>query len=55
MGALFPVDINTWQVRKGKLFLNLNSEIVKAFNKDFEGNVSKADKNWPDLAEKQVR
>jgi hypothetical protein len=55
VGALFPVDIDTWQVRNGKLYLNLNPEILKAFNNDFEGNVTKADKNWPDLAKKQVR
>ncbi|GAB4181430.1 MAG: YHS domain-containing (seleno)protein [Terrimicrobiaceae bacterium] len=45
--ALFPVDINTWQVRDGKLYLNLNPEILKAFNKDFEGNIAKANANWP--------
>jgi hypothetical protein len=55
VGALFPVDIDTWQVRNGKLYLNLNPEILKVFNGDFEGNVSKADKNWPDLVRKQVR
>ncbi len=55
VGALFPVDIDTWQVRNGKLYLNLNPEILKAFNKDFEGNVNKAEKNWPDLANKQVK
>ncbi|NJK92430.1 MAG: hypothetical protein HC904_11720 [Blastochloris sp.] len=47
VNALFPVDISTWQVRDGKLYLNLNPEILKAFNKDFEGNVAKAHTNWP--------
>ena len=46
---LFPVDINTWQIRDGKLYLNLNPEILKMFNADFAGNVTKADKNWPGL------
>ena len=49
LGKLFPVDINTWQVREGKLYLNLNPDILKKFNADFEGNVAKANKNWPDL------
>lgn len=53
VGALFPVDISTWQVRNGKLYLNLNPEIVKAFNKDFEGSVAKAEANWPALVEKK--
>ena len=53
VNALFPVDIvNTWQVRDGKLYFNLNKSILKSFNKDFEGNVAKADKNWPGLVEK---
>jgi len=38
------VDINTWQVRDGKLYLNLNA--------DFDGNVAKAKENWPALVEK---
>jgi YHS domain-containing protein len=46
---LFPVDISTWQVRDGKLYLNLNPSILKKFNEDFAGNVAKAEKNWPGL------
>jgi len=53
VNALFPVDIvNTWQVRNGKLYFNLNKSILKSFNKDFDGNVAKAEKNWPALVEK---
>ncbi|MFD2255249.1 YHS domain-containing (seleno)protein [Luteolibacter algae] len=47
VGAVFPVDIETWQVRDGKLYLNLNPEILKEFNKDFAGNIAKAGENWP--------
>jgi len=54
VNALFPVDINTWQVRNGKLYLNLNPEILKLFNKDFEGHVVKAEKNWPELVKKNT-
>jgi len=52
LGKLFPVDISTWQVRDGKLYLNLNQDILKKFNQDFTSNVSKAEKNWPGLVEK---
>lgn len=55
LGKLFPVDISTWQVREGKLYLNLNSDILKKFNADFEGNVAKANKNWPDLVKKNSK
>lgn len=53
-GALFPVDINTWQIRNGKLYLNLNPTILKQFNKKFDSQVVKADKNWPDLVRKNI-
>ena len=52
LGKLFPVDISTWQVRDGKLYLNLNADILKKFNADFAGNVAKADKHWPELVKK---
>ena len=46
------MDINTWQVRDGKLYLNKNADILKTFNADFDGNVAKANQNWPGLVEK---
>jgi YHS domain-containing protein len=52
VGKLFPVDISTWQVRNGKLYLNKNPDVLKKFNADFDGNVAKAEKNWPDLVKK---
>ena len=52
LGKLFPVDITTWQVRNGKLYMNLNHDILKKFNVDFDANVAKAEKNWPGLVKK---
>jgi YHS domain-containing protein len=52
LGKLFPVDINTWQVRDGKLYLNLNSDVLKKFNADLSGNVVKAEEHWPELLKK---
>lgn len=49
VGALFPVDISTWQVRDGKLYLNKNADVLKLFNADPGGNITKADRNWPGL------
>ena len=49
VGALFPVDINTAQIRDGKLYLNLNPAIQELFNQDLDGNIDKAEKNWPKL------
>jgi YHS domain-containing protein len=53
IGKVLPVDISTWQVRDGKLYLNLNAEILKGFNADFAANLAKANKNWPELLMKQ--
>lgn len=55
VGALFPVDINTWQIRNDKLYLNLNPAILAEFNKDLDGHVAKANRNWPDLVKKNAR
>jgi YHS domain-containing protein len=55
LDALFPVDISTWQVRNGRLYLNLDHDILKKFNADFDGNVAKADTNWPGLVQKNGR
>ena len=55
LGKLFPVDIDTAQVRNGKLYLNLNAAILKEFNADFEGYVAKAEKKWPGLVEANRR
>jgi YHS domain-containing protein len=49
LGALFPVDINTWQIRDGKLYLNLNPAIATEFNKSPDRHIAKAGKNWPGL------
>jgi YHS domain-containing protein len=49
LGKLFPVDIKTWQVRDGKLYLNLNADVLQKFNADVSGNVAKAERHWPEL------
>ncbi len=49
LGKVLPVDVSTWQVRDGKLYLNLNADILKGFNSDFAGNLAKAEANWPGL------
>jgi nicotinamidase-related amidase/YHS domain-containing protein len=55
INKLLPVDITTAQVRSGKLYLNLNPEIRVLFDKDFEGNVGRAEQNWPGLFEQHAR
>ena len=52
VGALFPVDISTWQVYNNKLYLTLNPDVNEMFNQDLDGNIAKAAGNWPGLVEK---
>ena len=54
INILLPVDITTAQVRNGKLYLNVNSEILKKFNADFEPSVERANTNWPGLFEEHA-
>ncbi len=51
---LLPVDITTAQVRNGKLYLNVNADVLQKFNADFEGSVSRANANWPGLFERHA-
>jgi nicotinamidase-related amidase/YHS domain-containing protein len=52
---LLPVDITTAQVRNGKLYLNLNPDIRVKFDEDFQGNVGRAEQNWPGLFEQHAK
>ncbi len=54
VGALFPVDITTWQVYNGRLYLNLNPDIVEMFEKGKDGHIAKAEKNWDGLFDKHA-
>lgn len=48
-GGLFPVDVNTWQIIDGKLYLNLNPSMQAEFNKGTDEKIRKAEENWPGL------
>ena len=54
-GGLFPADLATAQVYKGKLYLNLNSDMLALFNQDLDGAISKAEKNWEDLKDQKKK
>ena len=49
LGLLLPVDITTAQIRDGKFYLNVNSDIRAKFDADFDGSVARADANWTAL------
>ena len=48
-GRTASIDPEAWRVVDGKLYLNYSKGVQKKWEQDVAGNVSKADKNWPDL------
>ncbi|GAB5561028.1 MAG: YHS domain-containing (seleno)protein [Synoicihabitans sp.] len=48
-GKLFPVEIDTWQIKDDRLILNYNDEIKAQFNANIESFLAKADVNWSGL------
>lgn len=49
VGAKFDGDPQVWKIVDGKLYLNLNPEIQKAWNQDVSGAIRTADGHWPKI------
>jgi YHS domain-containing protein len=54
-GHTADVNPNIWKIVDGKLYLNKNWLAGKLWNGDIPGNITKADKNWPEIVSKQSR
>lgn len=52
-GHTAPVKIEAFQIVDGRLLMQYDLSVKGLFNKDQAGNLKKADKNWPALAEKE--
>ena len=52
LGRVAPIDVNTFSIVDGRLVIQHNERAVKGWNKDVTGNLSKADKYWPAVSEK---
>ena len=48
----FVGDPQVWKIVDGKLYLNLDKNIQKEWNKDIPGNITKADANWTEIKDK---
>ena len=55
VGKKFDGDPNLWKIEDGKLYLNLNEQIYATFLEDVDGNVEKADGNWPEIEHTAAR
>jgi YHS domain-containing protein len=49
-GGLYDVDPEkAWSVVDGKLYLNYSASVKQTWSQDIQGNITKADANWPKL------
>ena len=51
-GHTAPIKIEAWQIVNGRLLMQYDLDIQKKFNKDTQGNLQKADQNWPGIVQK---
>ena len=54
-GHVVPIKIEATQIVNGRLLMQYDLDIKDKFNKDPQGNLAKADKNWPGLVDKKGR
>ncbi|WP_371225574.1 YHS domain-containing (seleno)protein [Roseovarius sp. 2305UL8-3] len=47
--AIADVDPLAWRIWKGKLYLNYDIRVRRTWAGDIDGNIAKADANWPGL------
>lgn len=47
-----PIKIEAWQIVNGRLLMQYDLSVKDKFNKDQQGNLQKADQNWPGIIEK---
>lgn len=51
-GHTAPIQVGAFQIVDGRLLLQYSESVQKKFNQDTQGNLKKADSNWPGLVEK---
>jgi YHS domain-containing protein len=50
---LVEIDVDAFQIVDGRLILQYSKGVRNDFNKDTQGNLAKAQQNWPGLVEKK--
>lgn len=53
LGRVAPIDVNTFSIVNGRLFIQHNQRAVNGWNKDVAGNIVLADKYWPAVSGKK--
>lgn len=49
LGKKFQVDGKAFRVVDGRLYVNKNLEVYETWKKDVPGNITKADRRWPEI------
>ena len=52
-GHKAPTKPETWTIVNDKLYFNYNLKVKESWTKDQQAFIGKADKNWPELKDKQ--
>jgi len=52
LGKKFDGDPNYWKIVNGKLYVNVNADVDKAWKEDPATNISKGNQNWPEIKDK---
>ena len=52
IGRKAPIKIDAWQIVNGRLLMQYDLDIKDKFNRDQQGNLRRADQNWPGLVER---
>ena len=52
-GYTASIEPNAFQIVNGRLLLQYSLGVRKDFSEDAEGNLKKADANWPSIVEKK--
>src|SRR5215813_1465580 len=53
INKLAPIQVEYFQVLHGRLVLQHNEKAWKLWHQDVEGNLKKADANWPNLSQQK--
>jgi YHS domain-containing protein len=55
INKLAPIEVEYFQVLHDRLILQHNKKAWELWHKDVEGNLKKADANWPTLSQQKAR
>ena len=54
INKLAPIEVDKFQVLRDRLILQHNEKAWKLWHQDVEGNLKKADANWPTLSQQKA-